>query len=252
MKDILLKYRDLIYIIIIILIISLLTKKCGESNLDRQNQKALTDTLEVLKNKNNEKEYRISLFETNSKNLENLNNELYLELKKIKKGNVEYITKINTVYIDTNKIKVLNTYINLLNNKHQLNWSFVDDNSEFYGYTKFKVNFLSDNINKYIIIPDSTFLTKRLIKLSFTTGIIKEKDGTRRIFVTPLNKNVEVLDIKGAILEEKYYTRKKPILSVGVQVGYGLSFGNQVQMSPYIGLGIQYNLITLFNKKQTF
>lgn len=256
MKEILLKYRDIIYVLIMIIIISLLTNKCGKGKYDeaisKQNQKALTDTIQIFRNKNNEKEYRISLFETNAKNLKYLNDSLYLEVKKIKVGKPEFITKIKVVYIDTNKLKSNNTYTNLFNNKHQLNWSFIDEESEFDGYTRFKINFLNDSNNKYSIVTDSSFLTKRLLKLSITTGIIKEKDGTRRIFVTPLNKNVNVVDIKGAILEEKYYTRKKSILSLGVQVGYGVSFGNQIQTGPFIGIGLQYNILSLFNKKEIF
>lgn len=254
MKDLLIKYRDILYIIILIIILSLLTKKCSEVNynddLSKQNQKALTDKIEVLKNKSNEKEYRISLFETNIKDLKKLNDSLYLEYKKIKKGKVEYISNIEVVYIDTNKLKSNDTYTNLLRDYHQINWVFNDNDSEFNGYTRFKINFLKDG--NYSVLSDTSFLTKRLFKLSLTTGIIKEKDGTRRIFVTPSNQNVEVTKIEGAILEEKYYTTKKPVITLGLQFGYGLSFGNNIGLTPFIGIGLQYNFLSLFNKKQKF
>lgn len=254
MKDLLIKYRDIIYIIILLIILSLLTKKCSEVNynddLSNQNQKALTDKIEVLKNKANEKEYRITLFETDINNLKKLNDSLYLEYKKIKEGKVEYISNIKIVYIDTNKLKSNDTHSILSKDYHQINWKFNDSDSEFGGFTRFKINFLKDG--NYDVLSDTSFLTKRLFRLSLTTGIIKEKDGTRRIFVTPSNQNVEVTKIEGVILEEKYYTRKKPVITLGLQLGYGLSFGNQIGITPFIGIGLQYNFLSLLNKKQKF
>ncbi len=237
--------KDLLYITVISIIFTTFFIKCSNDKnnqkLSIQNFKALHDSIEVLKNKNGVIEYRKAILETEKNDLKKLNANLYEEVKKIKVGTPEVIIKTEILYLDTNKRKTVNKYENLGENNHSLSWDFKNEISEIEGFSRFHLN--KDNT----ITPDSSFITKEQHKINLTVAIVKEDDGIRRISVIPSDPRFKVNKIDGAIINKEMYTSKKPVVTLGVQAGYG--FSNSMIPTPYVGIGIQYNIITLFSKK---
>lgn len=73
----------------------------------------------------------------------------------------------------------------------------------------------------------------------FTT---KDKDGIVRFNVRSTNPLFEVTSITGST----FYKPEKNIGKSGVGLGIqcGIGFGGDLKPAPYIGVGIQYSLIT--------
>ena len=44
--------------------------------------------------------------------------------------------------------------------------------------------------------------------------------------------------------EQIVHVKERSKWGIGIHAGYGLSFGNQVTTSPYIGVGVTYNLLS--------
>jgi hypothetical protein len=74
------------------------------------------------------------------------------------------------------------------------------------------------------------------------------QDSLSRVYASGINTQVDsVLHF----IQERVITReivvpkvRKTRWGIGVQVGYGVQFGQQVTTSPYIGMGVSYNLLS--------
>lgn len=56
---------------------------------------------------------------------------------------------------------------------------------------------------------------------------------------------IELYPVREVITQTRLQQVKaRPRLSLGVQAGYGATFGIQPQLRPYIGIGVQYNLVS--------
>lgn len=76
---------------------------------------------------------------------------------------------------------------------------------------------------------------------------IEEKiyeDSLYRAVVSGFRPSLDSISIyqQTLIIERERERRLQPRLSFGVQAGLGVSFGASVQASPYLGVGVQYNL----------
>lgn len=243
MKNIL----QILSIIIILILSTLLLKECNnhkyDNKLNNHNTKVLNDSIRTYKTKNGYNQYQIGILQTNFKDLKSLNSSLRDEINSLKQK-PEVIIKTDIQYIDSSKQGSINQY-SYVNGKNRLDWEFVNDFSQLKGYTLFEV-ITNDSTKKYIIVPDSSFLTFQKYNLDLTVGIKKE-NGYRQIFVIPKNNKFTVTSLEGAILNEDFYQEKKPKLSFGIQLGYGITTGG---ISPYLGLGLNYNLLTIYSKKK--
>lgn len=79
------------------------------------------------------------------------------------------------------------------------------------------------------------------------------EDSSYRAVVSGYRPSLDTISIyqQTLIIEREREKRMQPRLSVGVQAGWGVSFGASVQAAPYLGLGIQYNLLNfLYDDKR--
>jgi len=68
-------------------------------------------------------------------------------------------------------------------------------------------------------------------------GVVKKKGGIPSIMVTTENPYIKTLSLSSI----KFDTPRKTKYGIGVQVGWGLT--KELKTSPYIGVGLSYNLI---------
>lgn len=77
--------------------------------------------------------------------------------------------------------------------------------------------------------------------------ITKKKEDDKLILsASSSNPYINVTNIEGSIIDINAYNsyQKSKPFGIGIQAGYGLSTNNGVVfLSPYIGVGISYNII---------
>ena len=222
--------RDFIYFIIIAVVIVMYFRSCSENKNIRSNfnhnLEALNDSIEYFKNElgqevaeklsfvGSEKELRKILSETEQKN-----SQLQIALKNFKK--VTTATEITTeTKIDTVKITFRDTIPFVFDR-------YFKKENEFYT--------ISGNVtNKLINFSSISIPNTQTIVLG------KKKEGLFKtvysVEVTNSNPFIKVQDIKAF-----NFTEKKKRFGVGVIGGYGV--GAKFNASPFIGLGVSYDLI---------
>jgi hypothetical protein len=233
-------------------------KQCNDATplknqLDIQalNLQALNDSVRITKNKLGEEIFvKRSLLATN-KNLEDLNKDLALEVKKIQ-GKVITLQKIITE-LESDTVYITNTVTEYPGGKYSLDWNY-DTTFSPGNYRTFSGNsfFVFDTIGKKVI-PGITRINQDKFGFSLVTGI-REKDGALEIYVDPKYPGMQITDMEGAVIDP----HKSPVLkkmfppknwSVGPQIGLGLgggvNFTGQPIFGPVImvGFGIQYSII---------
>lgn len=243
---------------VVIVLFVLLLKQCGDkvsykNQLDIQelNLQALNDSVRIVKNKLGEEIFvKKSLLATN-KNLEHLNKDLSLELKKLQ-GRVITLQRI-IAELESDTVYITNTVTKYPDGRYSLDWNY-DTTFSPGNYRTFSGNsfFAFDTIRNKVI-PGITRINQDKFGFSLVTGI-REKDGALEIYVDPKYPGMQITGIEGAVIDP----HKSPVLkkmfpeknwSVGPQIGLGLgagaSFTGQPVFGPVImvGFGIQYSII---------
>jgi hypothetical protein len=173
--------------------------------------------------------------------LETQNKALSDELKD-QKGQVIYITQVETRIV-TDTQYLTNTLVEYPDGAFGLRWgydtTFSPGNSRaLEGVSKFKINELG-------VFPLTTEVTKDEFGINIITGI-KEREKQIEIFVRSDYPGFKVSSIEGAVIDphksevlKSYFPPKK--WGLGPQVGATMT--REGRVSPYIGLGLSYNLI---------
>ena len=200
---------------------------------------AIGDTLKVEKGKNNEVIARISVLETQAaKDFLNLNlkddqlKELQAEVNKYKKelkekGSVtiiETIIKIDTVW----EHKPINGDTIIFSQEVLLDSIKNEWIDVTFGFVKGMTSFhLNKMVNKYTIAIGEENL-----------GLFKRSKPF--VEVTAYNPYTEIQTLRTYQVQPL----KSPKWGLGVQVGYGLNINQPIKLQPYIGVGLNYNIIT--------
>lgn len=84
------------------------------------------------------------------------------------------------------------------------------------------------------------------VKIPISTYVAEKED---EYYIEASGYNVsfdKIQTYNKTIIQDKYITTKKPAhWGIGIQAGYGATLNNNVvKLSPYIGIGVQYNIIT--------
>jgi hypothetical protein len=230
----------------IILFFSLRSCSTNKNDLQisNQNNKALSDSVRVSKNKVGQLEASKNVLITEKNGLKELNADLASELKK-EKGRVyelnKFILGIKNKPGDT--IKITNTVIIYPNGEYGLAWHHdtiysANNSRNIIGVSKFR---LKDST----VIPTQTLITKDEINFSLVTGL-REKGDNLEIFIRSDYPGFNALNIDGAIIDpkknpvfNKYVVQKK--WGVGPYLGVGI--GSNLKPSLQIGIGIHYSLL---------
>jgi hypothetical protein len=243
------KQRNLLIIILILILVGIgfgFTRYQAMStklDISEQNQKALTDSLRLSKDKLGTVVASKNVLVAEKKDLANLNSELSEELKRMK-GKVREISVVKTDIIhDT--LYIQNELVKYDNDVHGLKWehdtAYDESNKRFIsGVSMFKLDSVTGKLE-----PLNTIISEDLIKFKMVTGLV-EKDGNVEIFVKSDYPGFEVMELDGAIVDPKKhpvikkFTNKKK-WGIGPYVGVG--FNGELKGVLQLGVGVQYSLI---------
>lgn len=253
-----------IFIIAFVVILILFLNQCSstrkwkeeykqEQQRSVQNMAALNDSIKYYKNKDDVGTYSKAIAQMSPSELKKYFPDLYKRLE-AELGEVKVITHTEIVYRDTGSV---HTVLSILDNDHYaLNSEYYSSDSSVYikSSSMFyaKVNFLDDKHSRFTlkITPDIIKYEDLRFKFGLTTGIKKDDDGIYRIFVTPDNDKMTVIDLKGADVSEYFKEQnnglnKRKRWSVGPNIGYSIVFGknNQLYHGLSAGVSIQYSIV---------
>ncbi len=215
--------------------------------ITEQNNRALTDSLRYVKNRAGDIEAVKSSFISKLEDLEKLNKDLYAESKK-ENGKLLSIIK-GSINVNTGNVVISNelkkypdgkTYGLLFEKERKdsgMVWSIK-------GESKFK---LENNT----IFPGQTEIFDNNMKLKIVLGFkTNKKTGDYEVFARSGSPYVTFDSLESALFIPKH---PDPLLTppqrnkrfgLGVHVGYGVGFLNkQLMLTPYVGVGISYNII---------
>ena len=212
----------------------------AEWNLKTQN-----DTIKTLKNKVGENVYKINSLILSKKDLEKNNSDLSAEIDKLNKKDKKNLIEINKLNITIN---LLEDSVKKLNN--ELKDSTFDPqtglttyNYELKDSSKFRE--LKGIIKVTSTNQPSTVKTDLLVDKVYTDLVIGKtlKNDKLELFVSSSNSGLVVNNIEGSVVDLKAYNKLQPKkkFSLGLQLGYGFTIYG---LSPYIGIGGSYNLIS--------
>ena len=104
-------------------------------------------------------------------------------------------------------------------------------------------------ILKKVRVPvTDTLRIRDTLYISMDREQVVWQDSLSRVYasgISPQIDSVEHYITERIVTKEVTMQVKKPCRwGVGVQVGYGVQFGEQVRTAPYIGVGVSYNLLS--------
>ena len=256
-SDFIWKNRNKITFTIMIVMIILFWRQCGQIKYERkksaQNQMALTDSLTKVKQANGDLIVQKSTFIANAEELKSLNKGLSeeVELLKKQKSKPKVVIKTVFVYVDSGKVK--NTVSKIGNNKYSLDFDYVDSDSiiGIKGKSEFKAypRYTGNDSSKFVldIRPGETKFDSIEVKIGITLGVKEDDDGVDRVFAKPNSDKITIENLDAVQVEEFYkskYNKKEKRFGVGPFVGAGVGMGNngQIVIRPQIGIGVQWNL----------
>lgn len=211
-----------------------------ETERQVNNIEALQDSVREYRTENGKIGSERRAFQTTAEQLKQLSDSLSQALEE-ERGNVkvitqtEFVTVRDTVYLEST-VSMLDPSTYKLS--FNLNESYGGSNfRDLEGYTSFKWD--TTSTQPY---DGETVITKDQIGMDLITGV-REEEGNYSIFIRTNYPNVQFGNIEGALIDLEQYTESdKSRWGVGISSGYGYSLGNST-FSPYIGIGVNYNLI---------
>ena len=252
-----------LYVIGIIIII-LLAGQCKtnsdlkrDNKISEQNIETLTDSIQIVKDKNGKLQAEKAILFGSEKDLKKLNAGLYSELK-AQKGQVVSLNK--TVLTLHQTIDDLNKFIDSLNSSYEdpvfnpldstwtipwtLAYTYDTNNYDiFKGFTQ--VDLLSNNRLNHI----STRMIDRQSSISLTFGQ-KVEDGKLRVFVQSGYPGLTPSSLEGVLIDPNSNKYLRQISSkrhwftgfgIGPNINLGYDLLNQ-KPAIFIGVGIHYNI----------
>lgn len=225
-------------IIIIILSISLF-KTCSLNNEYKNSNEELVDNIRNLNDSVLEKKNKIGelFFEKNTltfdlNTIKTLNKNIELDLKNFKNKDKKNIEKINQIQGEINYLKDSLNHIGILTKIDSTYfYSWVD--SSAYKITKGSISFISKT-------TPYNFKYKLTKDISYIDIILYEKEG--KVLAKSNNPNVTFSNINSFEIKKDPIRQKK--LGLGFSTGLGLT--QKGTPTYYIGVGLNYNLISLF------
>lgn len=230
------------YIVLGILFLILLIQNRSLKTQAEKNTIIYVDSLKQYKNKVNELYVAQNTYIATEKDLRKINEELSNEVKNLKENPI-VVTVVKTEY----KIDSINTVtheidVDSLTNVSTYNWSFQDNWFDIDGTSSF--NFRTNT--------GSTYINSMHSNAKLTLDIV-EKTSTKdlQILVKTDNPYVNITGINGAVISPEKIKdvssriKHRNCWGVGISAGVGTGIYQQnIIFTPYIGVGITYNIIT--------
>lgn len=213
--------------------------------INEQNNRALTDSVHYLKNREGDIEAIKSSFVSKLEDLEKLNADLYKEVKS-EFGKVNSLIK-GIVTIDPGTVSMSNDLINYPDGiTHGLKFEHMRIDSGLTWSIKGESQFKFQNNT---IFPGITTISENQMKLNLVMGFKTMDNGDYQVFARSGSPFVTFGELDGVLIIPKHNDEllcpplKNKKFGLGFQIGYGIGFNDKILLSPYIGVGLSYNLI---------
>lgn len=230
-------------------------EKSNQLSISEQNRSALRDSVKKVETKKEEIEFTKNILVSKKNKLEELNEDLNDELEETK-GKVRQLNKVvaevsNKSSKDGEKDTIVteNEIEELDSNTYSLNWKVdtaynEDSGLLIKGNSRFEADIYDDALK---IKPLKTRITDYKLRMDLVSGLREKSDGKVEMFVRSSHPGFEAKEIHSSIIDPQKHPALKKFTTqdkwgVGPQVGIGV--GSNLNFTPYIGIGLQYNVIT--------
>lgn len=232
-------FKDLLIICLSFLTVYFLFSARHYRNSSKEMTVIYKDTVSSYKNKLKEEYIAKNMYIQTIEQLKENNDELYNEIKSLKDNPViitktKLQVKLDTVYMEN---KSVDEYSKNDTTFYDLNWSTVHPQG-FYKVSG------TTTVNPYDIYNFKSRINELTLPVNLSLDVI-EKDNHFQIIGKSDNPYVVISDYNSVFIDpskskliKKQLPKKKWI--IGPQFGYGLT--KDMHLSPYIGLGVTYNL----------
>jgi hypothetical protein len=226
-------------VVVLLIILSMSIRKCNKQEQNINLYEASQDTLVSYKNKYGEQISQISILETNNK-------KMFLKMKtqdstiiKLQKMVKDYEGIIGSATLVSNTTSSSGASFTIINNTE---YDTIIKDSIVYLYPQYETTWGNKWEQGYILAKKDSIFRDIKIRNEFEiiTGLVKNgwfKKKTNEVIIKNLNPNTITQELRTFELKQ---TDKKFYISL--QGGYGIGLRN-FQPTPYIGIGLSYNLI---------
>jgi len=223
-----------------------------EAKIQNQNQKAILDSVRIIKNRHGEDIFLKNTLVADSKELKVLNRSLYEDLRRME-GKVKYISSIVSEIKNAEPITINNTVKELPDGTRELAWMYQNqfdsiNSRTLEGNSRFSLDTAK---GKIIVLDKGTTITRDEIKIKLSTGLT-DLNESYQIFVKTDYPGVKFDKIDGAILDKKMFLKKKEKTFIfGPSINAGLGFNSTFRrIEPQISLGVSLTFnLNKYNKK---
>lgn len=247
--------KNIPYAIIGVLIaIILVLSKCNtdlksENFIANNNIEVVQDSLTTIENKYGDVYAERGVLITDLKGLKDLNEDLYDEVKKAKKGTnikpqvvIKYETKVvhDTIDLSTNTISLNDSLYKL---DFAYDTTYTGSNSRSIAGNLFIALQQNDSLKYNNLLSKSFQITKDEMNIDATL-ILGQKEGDLKVWLKSDYPGFNTDAIEAVTLDPKVHPELRKIndkkFSVGPYVGIGV--GEGLKLSPSIGVGVQYSI----------
>lgn len=85
----------------------------------------------------------------------------------------------------------------------------------------------------YVALQREQVIWKDSLSVVYASGVMPEVDSVKHLITERIVTEKEVVEVR---------TRTR--WGVGIQAGYGIGLSGDVRMTPYVGIGVTYNLLS--------
>lgn len=193
------------------------------------NQRALTAKIEK-RVEGKDTVYSKEVFQVqNFKELKELDRKLYDEFRNID-GKIQTFNRL--IAEVNNKIDNIPTKSSLTDSTITLNWN---TSNKFRVLKGQNIIGYEVNDNKFFLKDVKTDILEDTYKLELNSGT-RKRNGKIEYFVEPKDPNMKIVDITGGTLV-------RPIKKFGLGIQLGVGINQQLNYSPYVGIGLNYNIV---------
>ena len=84
----------------------------------------------------------------------------------------------------------------------------------------------------YAVFKKEQVIWHDSLSVVYASGVMPEVDSVRHFISERIVRETEVVEV-----------RKRSRWGIGIQAGYGIGLSGDVRMTPYVGIGVSYNLL---------
>jgi len=224
------KVFNIVIAVAFILVIIRLIHSSYSIEKNKQNVKALTDTVRIYKDKNGELYYQKSMLQSSYSELERLNKDLYEQISVFKRSVRKDIETAVSTTIEASG-EVFDTVFFTVDRDTSFIQNFADSllNADIHiGVTNGLVSV--GDFRYDIHVPLSIFVT-----------------NDKEVIVKSKYNNVRVNSIDAWVSDDLVKKTRKKWFGLGASVGFGAGYDvlhKQAFVGAYVGIGLNFNLIS--------